>query len=474
MDVKVGESCEWRGRWKSIDGSFQHSGTLVISDSGDITLHVDGALHGKSLAEIMKAAMNAKTEISHVQGILENGHPITLLNLYISNTQVNTSYGVQVKYLVQRAIFGGIVTSDQKFKSVEYTFTSVAEWIGLRELAVTMPMTEEGQVSIEHSLMKPVVFEIPSQSLQLRISQRCGNSPDSTISTVARTLRVWPVISLSKMDGQGLGIDEAHRFAHEIRDLLLIITGHRVTIEKVTLVGREKLEDGSERPVGFSYTWSSRHPESSKQIHQQPLYDMAYCEQHIPTVFDKWFSIGESARDSLNLLVATVYSGSMFDHQEFLFVVQALESWLRQSDGGLYMDQAEYDNRVIKIKELIGESFDSDLAASLKSRVKYGNEFSLRKRLRNSIEALPEDVVSTLPIKPISNFVNQVVDTRNYFTHWTDELRQLALSGRDLYGATAVLKVLCVILVLQELGFDPKDAVERVKALSSEFNLFDQ
>ncbi len=56
------------------------------------------------------------------------------------------------------------------------------------------------------------------------------------------------------------------------------------------------------------------------------------------------------------------------------------------------------------------------------------------------------------------NFINEVVDTRNYLTHYTDELKEKALHGPRLLEANELLRALLTSLLYRRLDVDPATA----------------
>lgn len=93
------------------------------------------------------------------------------------------------------------------------------------------------------------------------------------------------------------------------------------------------------------------------------------------------------------------------------------------------------------------------LRDALKSRIKYGNEFSLRKRLNEIFAGIgPQNTALIAPNS--ATFISDVVDTRNYLTHYSDDLKEQTLEGADLFNANLRLKILLTILLLRELGID--------------------
>jgi len=87
----------------------------------------------------------------------------------------------------------------------------------------------------------------------------------------------------------------------------------------------------------------------------------------------------------------------------------------------------------------------------LENKLKYGNEFSLIKKLNGIFNKYQENLNEFIKNKKI--FIKKVVDTRNYQTHHDEDLKELSASGEELYHLTQKLKILLEICLLTELGF---------------------
>ena len=106
--------------------------------------------------------------------------------------------------------------------------------------------------------------------------------------------------------------------------------------------------------------------------------------------------------------------------------MQAIETFNRQVFSEKYIEQEEYDDKSQKIKTNIPTEFPSDLRDALKSRIKYGNEYSLRKRIKGLFESVDQQT-RLLVTEDYKSFIGKIVDTRNYFTHYDYELKSAAL-----------------------------------------------
>ena len=148
----------------------------------------------------------------------------------------------------------------------------------------------------------------------------------------------------------------------------------------------------------------------------------------------------------------------MYLQHRFLSLIQAIESFHQRIYKGEYLSDDDY-NGVYKALVNAIPDIDIDIKKSLENRLKYGNEYSLRKRLKEIFGKYQEILNGFIENK--NSFIEKVVDTRNYLTHYDKDLKELAVSGEALYSLTQKLKILLETCLLSELGF----SLEEIKGL---------
>ena len=60
-------------------------------------------------------------------------------------------------------------------------------------------------------------------------------------------------------------------------------------------------------------------------------------------------------------------------------------------------------------------------------------------------------------IEDRKSFIEKVVNTRNYLTHHSEDLKERAVKGEDLYYLTQKLKICLETCLLNEMGFSLKN-----------------
>ena len=175
-------------------------------------------------------------------------------------------------------------------------------------------------------------------------------------------------------------------------------------------------------------------------------------------------------RPIYELYLGNYYNPATYIDQQFLNLAQALESYHRRVYGGQYMPKAAYGSMLANLNKAIEANVSEDelaLREALKNRIRYGYEFSFTSRLKELLER-HKDVVTGV----LSNvFVDDVVATRKFFTHYDEDLRSRAkTAAAELFYLTQEAKVLLQACLLEEIGFT-KDEIRRTLPRSEAFAL---
>lgn len=169
------------------------------------------------------------------------------------------------------------------------------------------------------------------------------------------------------------------------------------------------------------------------------------------SVVARWFEIYPQVHMPSQLALSVLATRKLWLHVEFLSLMQALEGFHRGLLDGNYMQDKDYE----RVKKSLGDAIPSDVASdhkdALRSRIRYGNQISLRKRL---------DALADLLTQPLREIViggngkvpRNWIDTRNYYTHWDEELRSNVLDGQSMYYANVRMRLLVRILYLDLMG----------------------
>lgn len=178
-------------------------------------------------------------------------------------------------------------------------------------------------------------------------------------------------------------------------------------------------------------------------------------------VVNRWFEIYTKIEMPTELALSVLGSEKLWLHVEFLSLVQALEGFHRGLYDGNYIAEADYD----AVKKILGEAIPVRLSPdhkdALRSRIRYGNQLSLRKRLDVLSHLIPQEQRRIIFGKD-GKVPRSWIDTRNYYTHWDEELRPNVLNTQEMYDANIRMKVFLRVLYLKIMAI-PDQAI--LKAL---------
>lgn len=183
-------------------------------------------------------------------------------------------------------------------------------------------------------------------------------------------------------------------------------------------------------------------------------------------VLTSWFEIFPRVKLPIDLALSTMASEDLWLHVRFLSLLQALEGLHRALFSGNYMEPEEYEPVKEALVRAIPGNVSTDHRAALKSRVRYGNEISLAKRLKRLAELLP--VTLRMKILGGSEVPRSWVDTRNYYTHWDEALRSNILGGQAMYDASVRLTIFLRVLHLHQVGIPPDTLEAALDGLSGD------
>jgi hypothetical protein len=144
----------------------------------------------------------------------------------------------------------------------------------------------------------------------------------------------------------------------------------------------------------------------------------------------------------------------MYSKQKFLYVVQAIETYHRRRFANNVLPKDVHKARIREILEHTVEEHRE----WLKEQLNYSNEPRLRQRVKEILDML-EDAVSAL-ITDKDAFAKNVVNTRNYYTHYDPHLKDKVAQGIKLYVLTEQLSYLLQACLLVELGISKQKCAE--------------
>ncbi len=234
-----------------------------------------------------------------------------------------------------------------------------------------------------------------------------------------------------------------------------------VTDEVVSPTGIEVFLEDDKNP-GWHLYQAAKVRETEEKATPVFLFHLAHLVDRFEPMLKKWYSVSETMLDAIHLMMDAQRNQDYSTQGRFLLLAHAVEVVSRATTSSEYMNKQDYDKVINTLNSAIPKEVSVDHRASLKSKIKYGNEYAFHKRIKVLLESL-SDEGREIVCKDPRRFSRGIADTRNYYTHFTDELRPKALPLGATFWASEKLSFLMRILLFKYLGIDEADIVQRMK-----------
>ena len=247
-------------------------------------------------------------------------------------------------------------------------------------------------------------------------------------------------------------VDRSNSICH----LLSFLMGEKTAIASFQLIKEDK-SNAHVRP----FTFFARHWVFNPAANKLHPLEMRYCyptlKDRLTTLLDFWFARSDQFVTAFELVTGAQQDKDLPIRYQFLNCVHALECLDRAVADRGYMSQEDYASVRHAIANAIPQDLDSGHRDSIKKKIEYGYEYSLRKRLTEMLRELPTNL-SPMICRSSQTFPGFIADTRNYFAHYTQELKERAvLDSHSLYWFSQQLSVWCTAVLLLQMGFNAEE-----------------
>jgi hypothetical protein len=167
-------------------------------------------------------------------------------------------------------------------------------------------------------------------------------------------------------------------------------------------------------------------------------------------MLERWFNLFDQLGPVVNLYLFGKHNRFLDMNTIFLTLMQALERYHRSFHGGFFMPEDDYDANVRPaLSNAIPQEVQGDFRQRLQAAIKFGYEFSLRRRLREAVALLPN--TPAFAEAKSATHLNRSVDTRNALTHQIEDPHVQILEGGALYNAINIWREALFALALRTL-----------------------
>ncbi len=452
------EEFEYKGIWWLPDKpEKQVSGILKFTPEEGAILDLIGSfkdIKNKNKSEILEPEI--------ILGVSSKGEFITL-NKCVETMSSISFPGFQASSFYANLVFIGAhfqKLEDIKFKSISAHYLYLDEWVNISGFDIKS-LGEKG-VIIKYKLPEPFQAEI-SDEFKILIHFR---AKESLHSFVQKEVTIKQNTEIKIETSEDKPFEDFRKIMSHIQNFLTLgITEpvYPLAITGSTEVNKEMIKDKANYPpVKIFYRLLDIPKVHKTLIPNDMLFTFKDISERFEPLLKNWFEKKDFLEPVFNLYFGTLYNPRMYFKDRFLSLIQAIESFHRCTFEGKYLpDDKDYKVVYEALVTAIPEGVRDELKEKLKRYLKFGNEFTLRKRLKEIFDKYKEILDKFIENK--KDFIEKVVNTRNYLTHHDKKLKEHAASGEDLYCLTQKLRMCLEVCLLKEIGFSS----EEIKTLIS-------
>lgn len=325
------------------------------------------------------------------------------------------------------------------FKEITIKFHNLEEWIAIKtfktefENNVHMITTHDEDITFNHQKFK-ITFNLKSK-----------------ITESADSFCIKPNYSIKIKYGGETNIEQILKDITLIKKFLIFLMYNNTEIKSITCN-----IDNANYQLNEIEIHSKLFNTDVDELNRHDILIHIEEIKNKPYIFEKWFEINKKYKPLFDIYFMNFLTTPYLEYQ-FLSNTQALEAYLRKNEQyeDNYMNITEYENIKKEFSKFIEKlDISKDHKESFKSRIRYGNEISLRKRLKELIKELNEYKIMNKLINGNKNkLIVDIVDARNYFTHY-DKSSNYKKNNEKLLKLNYKLKILIELCILKELGFE--------------------
>jgi hypothetical protein len=434
-------------------------GTLTYSPRDGGELELVGGFAG--LQELVSDGW--VTAPSVILGEEQDGKKITLLHCVQKAWAMGGGYAT-CSFSAQVVCLGAHYATRQEmaFDGLSVHYSHLNEWAAQS----FFDFEGEGDLRrVTHSKPKQVMAVIDDESvvsIRSSFSQRWDYSPPRAV-----TIEYDANVGLELADRATFG--EYTRLIQIVQVFLALAVGEPVHPLYMTSTQPVQLADGrtAHLPVQI-WARSPRIADTERAVSRDKmLFTLPDIADRFAPILNKWFENAELLEPVYNLYLGALSAPRMSEEPRFLSLTQAVESFHRRRYGGAYLSRDEYTPLYERLVESIPQSVAEPHRSALKSRLFYGNEFSLLRRVEETIDSHQQFLGPI--VKDRDSFAYQVKQTRNYLTHYDEEIKNEGgvAEGADLFDLGQQLASVLEVCLLADLGFSEEELKRQAGIIAS-------
>ncbi|HFX6172924.1 TPA: HEPN domain-containing protein [Acinetobacter baumannii] len=422
-------------------------GVLSIVDGGEADLEVIGLFEGNESSE-------DPDSFDRILGFVEEDGLVTLDDCFYTKKN-HAMGGVSKSTVCVNRVFCGATWDNGEavtFNTFSFSVDCLDEWMGINGIEIdTDPHNEKTTITYTPSEKRKIELD-NGMILEINFAYSTVNS----LTEVSLTQRTY--FRLESKEHRDL--EDFINISFKITNFIGFAVDDVVSIKNVSATSSEILKSVGDKqyPVSIkiyyaSTTYIEKIP--NKSWHRM-FFTYGTIQSNAQDVFNKWINAYEYLSPAMNLYFSTKVGVQKYVDGKFLALAQGLETYHRRTSKLTLMEPDKFSELVSDVLKGCPEEH----IEWLQGRLMHGNEINLRKRLKLIIEPF-EDYLGEK--KERNKLIVNIVDTRNYLTHYSESLADVAVDGIDLCKICQKMEAIFNLHFLKVIGFTDSEIESVVK-----------
>jgi hypothetical protein len=427
--------------WLPQDPDHKIPGNLKISDGGGIELETVGNFD----KEI--TAFTDNMALSRIVGHIEKEGYVTLDDCFYRSKNISLNGISKSKLYVNRLMCGVQYNQDEVvlFDSFKFSIEGLDEWLNICGIKAEYDFSKK-TASINFISPEEEVFNL-SEQLQLKFTFS-WTLPGFPVVTEAKITQK-AFIELSSTESKPL--DYFMLMAYKLVNFICFAIDQTVSIRDVSAKHsdlKREVSNGkfSQIPIKIYYQSPLFSEDVAKIDWHSMLFKFCQIKDNAEEIFINWLNAYDIIEPALNLYFSSKTGAHKYLNGRFLSLVQGLETYHRRTSKETLMPESEFEDLVSDIVKSSADEHKEWLIGLLK----HGNEINLRKRLKKIINPF-KNLVGTNKIR--SKIIRNIVNARNYYTHFNTELESKVVNDQELWDLCMKMEAIFQLHLLKSVGF---------------------
>jgi len=413
-------------------------GTLIYKPYERITLELIGSFDEK--LDHLKFLPK-----STILGVSTKGSKVTLINCLISNIDNAFANMPEVSYLVHLVAVGDHFTDENSILGFKISarFNLLEKWMNIFTHKIKFEDPDQVILTAE----KPTIlkFQISKDLLGKILTNNSYDiipKPDFKFSQVT-------FLELESTGGP-ININAFIKKLFHFRNFLMMGIGEEISLISLILFSEEEENKTLSKSIEIYFSQNKPKDDLEKLTFHDFMFTFKDIKDDFELIICNWFNILEL--ETITTLIYLFYQNrKSYSENLLLDGVLGLEVFHRR----LRQDTKKLKDDFKEKMERICENLNKTDAKFLTEKLEFGYEPNLRRRLRELISELDDDLQRVIFKDKIGKkrFIDRVTNSRNYYTHYSDSSRTSIAKGKDLLLLAKKTNFLLIIILLKEIGF---------------------